>query len=357
MEIKVVTGANLGDEGKGLVSYCLARDAAERNHKILTVLFNGGAQRAHTAGGKVFHCLGTGSLMGSDTFYHEKFLLDPITLYITGETPIIDPRCRVILPCDVNRNRQKELARGENKHGSCGMGIFEASKRSAQEENCVRAESLQNTWNLYYKVKYMPTDGVPEDELYNMDIWMRAVDWVLRNCPMKKLEDVIMNYDTVIFEGGQGLLLDQSLIKLTPHLTPSSVGSYNIAGLINGLNCTTDVYYVSRPYMTRHGRGPMENECGKADINADIVDKTNQPNPWQDSLRFGFLDQFTLANRVQRDFVNYTNANAHLVFTQLNYTNGTIAADFDKREDIKKPYFITDIYGSYKEDEMSKLFI
>ena len=34
MEIKVVTGANLGDEGKGLVSYCLAKEAAEKNRPL-----------------------------------------------------------------------------------------------------------------------------------------------------------------------------------------------------------------------------------------------------------------------------------------------------------------------------------
>ena len=39
MEIKVVCGANYGDCGKGLVSGCLAREAAEKNHKTLTVFF------------------------------------------------------------------------------------------------------------------------------------------------------------------------------------------------------------------------------------------------------------------------------------------------------------------------------
>ena len=35
MEVKVVIGANAGDEGKGLVSGCLARQAMQENKKVL----------------------------------------------------------------------------------------------------------------------------------------------------------------------------------------------------------------------------------------------------------------------------------------------------------------------------------
>ena len=142
MEVKVVTGANLGDEGKGLVSYCLAKKKPQKrvirfSPSSLTAVLS-----VHIAGGKIFHCTGTGALVVPDTFYHERFVLDPMTLWLTGDSVIIDPDCRVVLPCDVMRNREKEIARGENKHGSCGMGIFEAVKRSANEEDAVYAGEL-----------------------------------------------------------------------------------------------------------------------------------------------------------------------------------------------------------------------
>lgn len=357
MEIKVVTGANLGDEGKGLTSYCLAKEAVEKGNKVLTVLFNGGAQRGHTAGGKVFHCSGTGALVGSDTFYHSKFLLDPITLWLTQERVIISPDCRVILPCDVVKNRNIEINRGSERHGSCGMGIFEASKRSKEKEFVLHASDLCDPWKLYPQVKtILQYFNTKEDELYNLDNWMRAVDWVRSNCIISYFEDIVNNYDTIIYEGGQGLLLDQSLIGFTKHLTPSSVGSYNIAEEINALNCKTDVFYVSRTYMTRHGRGPMEAECDKENINPDIVDRTNQYNDWQEGLRFGYLNQYSLAHRAEHDFARYKNADAHIIYTQLNYTDGLIAAKNGK-EAIVKPKFVTDIYGSWKEDTMSKLDI
>ena len=343
MEIKVVTGANLGDEGKGLVSYCLANEAVSKGHKVLTVLFNGCAQRAHTAGGQIFHCTGTGALVGSDTFYHERFVLDPMTLWITVENLIIDPACRVILHCDILINRAKEISRGENRHGSCGMGLFEAVKRSKNEEDTVYAGDLMFPYHLYKKVKRIMEKYPCElDDLYNLDNWMRAVDYVVKNCKFGGIMSILPHYDEIIFEGGQGLLLDQSHINETVHLTPSSVGSYNIANMINFLGVPTDIYYVSRTYMTRHGAGEMEAECKREEINPDIIDKTNMPNPWQGDLRFGYINQDTLTERVKKDFVAY-------------YTNGMIATGTNVREHIKRPDFVKSIIGSDKEDFMATL--
>lgn len=339
-----------------MVSGCLAKEAAEQKKKVLTVFYNGGAQRCHHSNGQDLHCVGAGNFFNGDTFYHERFVLDPMTLWLTGDSVIIDPDCRVVLPCDVMRNRAKEIARGENKHGSCGMGIFEAVKRSANEEDAVYAGELLFPYRLYEKVRrIMEKYPCAPDDLYNLDNWMRAVAYVTSNCQIKGLFSLLPLYDTVIFEGGQGLLLDQSHIKETVHLTPSSVGSYNIAKFINFIGEPTDIYYVSRTYMTRHGAGEMEVECKREDINPDIVDKTNMPNPWQGDLRFGYLNQDTLAERVKEDFKAYNHANAHMVFTQLNYTNGMIATGTNVREQIKRPEFVKSIIGSDKEDFMATL--
>ena len=358
MEVKVVVGSNYGDCGKGLVSGCLAKEAAEQKKKVLTVFYNGGAQRCHHSNGQDLHCVGAGNFFNGDTFYHERFVFDPMTLWLTGDRVIIDPDCRVVLPCDVMRNRAKEIARGENKHGSCGMGIFEAVKRSTNEEDAVYAGELLFPYRLYKKVRrIMEKYPCAPDDLYNLDNWMRAVAYVTSNCQFKGLFSLLPLYDTVIFEGGQGLLLDQSHIMETVHLTPSSVGSYNIAKFINFIGEPTDIYYVSRTYMTRHGAGEMEAECKREDINPDIVDKTNMPNPWQGDLRFGYLNQDTLAERVKEDFKAYNHANAHMVFTQLNYTNGMIATGTNVREQIKRPEFVKSIIGSDKEDFMKEILL
>ena len=358
-KVKVVIGANLGDEGKGLVSYCLGETAINSGERVLTVLYNGGAQRAHTARGRVFHCTGTSDFIGGDTYYHHKFLLDPITLWLTGETVYIDPRCRVILPCDVMRNRKKEISRGDNKHGSCGMGIFEASKRSTNPNYLVEAAELYDAYTLYNKVKRIQSeynDAFENDDLYNLDNWMRAVAYVTENCQIKTFGEIYPDYDTIIYEGGQGLLLDQSNVGDFPHLTPSSVGGYNIASDIAALNLPTSIYYVSRTYMTRHGAGPMEAECEKKDINSNIIDKTNEENPWQGKLRFGYLNTDSLYNRVQQDLSQYgSKVEANMVFTQLNYTDNKLCVGNNQLIEIAKPDFIHSVFGSDKEDNMFKV--
>ena len=357
MNVKVVTGANAGDEGKGMVAFSLAKEAISRNEKVLSVLYNGGVQRGHTANGQVVHCTGTGDLAGGTTFYDEHFVVDPIALWLTDTKVYIHPKCRIVIPCDVVRNRAKEIARGLSKHGSCGMGIFECVKRNKYEHLSIHAAELRDSFALYQKViniGNMLAKGLT-DEIYNIDNFMRAVDYVVKNCPMVELRDIMTDYDTLIFEGGQGLLLDQTNMGSFPHLTPSSVGSYNIHSIINNLGAeSTDIFYVSRSYMTRHGVGPMDAECKREDINPDIVDTTNIRNDWQDELRFGYIDTDKLYRRVRSDFSRYNDANLNMVFTQLNYTNGRIATGKGKFEDIVLPDFVDSLYLSDQKDVINK---
>lgn len=357
MNIKVVTGANAGDEGKGMVAYALAKEAMSRNEKVLSVLYNGGVQRAHTANGQVVHCTGTGDLTGGTTYYDHHFVVDPIALWITDTKVFIHPQCRIVIPRDVIQNRKKELARGVNKHGSCGMGIFECVKRNKKSLLKLAAKDMKDPIWLYERMVQIDSSDLfgVGDEVYNLDNFMRAADYVRKNCPIVELNDIIKDYDTLIYEGGQGLLLDQSNQGCFPYLTPSSVGSYNIGHQINGLKAdSVDVFYVSRSYMTRHGVGPMDAECKKEDINPDIIDATNIRNDWQDELRFGYLDTDKLYHRVQADFSRYENAKLNMVFTQLNYTKGGLAVGKDKFDEINVPVFVDGLYLSDQKDTINK---
>lgn len=352
MEIKVVTGANYGDEGKGMVSYALAKEAIQKNKRVLSVLYNGGIQRAHTAGGQIVHCTGTGDLVGGATYYDKMFLVDPIALWLTDTKVYIHPDCRVVLPCDVMRNREKEIARGAEKHGSCGLGIFECCKRSNTRFSLF-VKDFYDQFGLYQKIKQIEKEYLYElnDGLYTVDNFMRAVTYVLNNCAIGYLGEITPKFDVMIYEGGQGLLLDQQNMGDFPHLTPSSVGSYNIYNEINSSGANNvDIFYVSRSYLTRHGAGPMEEECAKDAINADIIDKTNMPNDWQGALRFGFLKTDSLYKRVYNDFKRYDTANLNMVFTQLNYTDGKLATSAGAFEEIVKPDFVNTLYLSDQKD-------
>lgn len=355
MKVQVVIGANYGDEGKGLVSGCLAREASLLNERTLTVFYNGTAQRAHTFEGEVHRCMAAGSKYGSDTFYYETFVVDPISLLITQAKPIIDPRCRVILPCDVIANRAKERKRGKDRHGSCGFGLFEAVARSRIPSFNLRIKDFlyPDVSNKLLKIKQYY--GKFDDEIYNDEILEAARRYIVKHCRVIPFENLLLeeNYDRIIFEGGQGLLLDQRNMQYFPHLTPSCPGSFFISMGINDLLSkeTPELFYVSRSYMTRHGAGPMKAECTKQEINPDIVDLTNEPNEFQGSLRFGKLDVDALNKRILADAAMYKNPKVNLVFTQLNYTAGKLETTQGRRE-IFAPDFVDNIYASDQKDQM-----
>ena len=86
-----------------------------------------------------------------------------------------------------------------------------------------------------------------------------------------------------------------------PHLTPSNTGIKNPLELIGSREADIEVCYVSRTYMTRHGAGRFDTECKKSDINSEIIDLTNVPNPYQDSIRYGTLDIYDLKERIEKD--------------------------------------------------------
>lgn len=359
-DVKVVIGANYGDEGKGLVSCCLAKEALDKANKTLIVLYNGGAQRGHTANGVVHHCTGAGTELGCDTYYAPRFMLDPIALWLSESKVYIDPLCRVVLPCDVANNRGKESARGSARHGSCGMGIFEASKRNGNPDDRLLARELFNDPVEFVRSRIrMISDkyGHSGDTVYNMHNFYDAVRWMRKNCICASLVDIQDEYQTVIFEGGQGLLLDQANQGGFPHLTPSSTGSRNVLGQVKQLRGIPDVYYVSRTYMTRHGAGKMLNECPKEAINPDIFDETNLPNEWQGELRFGFLSPDQQIRRIKRDFRNFygfKTKRLNLVYTQANFTDGKLAIGKGALMDILKPEGVDRVFVSDRKDGMER---
>jgi adenylosuccinate synthase len=107
----------------------------------------------------------------------------------------------------------------------------------------------------------------------------------------------------VIFEGAQGLLLDQDR-GFFPHVTRSNTGLRNVVVLAEEAGIgALDVTYATRAYMTRHGAGPLPGELPDQPY-AGIRDETNRPHRWQGSLRFALLDLDLLAGAVRADLAD-----------------------------------------------------
>ena len=144
--IKIVIGANFGDEGKGLMTDYFCHQAEQRNENCIVVLHNGGAQRGHTVttptGIKhIFHHFGSGTFCGADTYCSKDFILNPMIfsqefdeLKVLGYEPkvYIHPLCKITTPFDMILNQIIEEHRSGNRHGSCGVGIYETLLRTKE---------------------------------------------------------------------------------------------------------------------------------------------------------------------------------------------------------------------------------
>lgn len=333
MVIKVVIGANFGDEGKGLMTDYFCHQSTLRGEKSIVVLHNGGAQRGHTVvtpdGNRhVFHHFGSGTLVGADTYLSEEFVLNPMIFQQEWEElesmkaipkVYVNHTCRVTTPFDMILNQIIEESRDNARHGSCGMGIHETMIRdvcnypiemwfdSSDEAKRYYLKEIRNY--LSERLLDFGINKIPDNwkEIVNSDLlienFISELNFMGRNISIR-FDRLIEYYDCVVFENGQGLLLDQNNTAYYPHLTPSNTGIKNSLEIIAEMSCKPDieVCYVTRTYLTRHGAGRLDGECDKQEINPDMQDLTNVPNPHQGTLRYAKLVEKSLEERILKDF-------------------------------------------------------
>lgn len=349
-DVKFVIGANYGDEGKGLVSANLAAKAQQDNKKCLTILYNGGSQRGHTVEfgnfRHVYHHFAAGSEFGSDTYFHQDFLVNPMT-YVQEYNGIyecyMDARCRIVTPFDMIANQFAEQGR-DVRHGSCGMGIFETITRYNDGGGRMLTRKVGDLCNLINDSLYdYITDvqryyehrkGIRFDSIPGLDVeglkrhWVDDFNAMIDDVSIVydwSVKSLLNHYDVVIFEGGQGLALDMDNKADFPHLTPSNTGCKKMIPFIIdtlGENTPVELYYVTRSYLTRHGNGPMPN--GYLDYSMIEQDMTNHPNPWQGTLRLAGFTSKSIADmmgRIHKDkseTYSMDNVVCNLVVTHTN---------------------------------------
>jgi len=345
--IKAVIGANYGDEGKGLAVNYLTR-----NRDSLVVRHNGGAQSGHTVEVDdkryVFHEIGSGTFNGAHTFWDKTYHPDLYTFNkeywevqnLIGDRPRVyaDENALITTIDDVFLNCFKESAVGH--FGSCGMGIWECVCRNnagygitIRDVLTLKITELYDRLNYirenysklrlgYYLNKYGTNpnaDFYKEMLLDTNTMWNFAYNvkeakrhiYVVRG-----LGDIIDDYDDVVFETGQGLLLDGDYD--IDNGTPSKTGLFNIVNTLNGLGKHLDeAIYVTRTYLTRHGAGAFDNK-----IDVGFIDKTNVFNKWQGDIQYGaFGDIKDLEKRINAD-CTFAGIKPHLLVTHVDTTDG-----------------------------------
>ena len=353
-KVIAVIGSNFGDEGKGLATDYFCSKA----ENSLVIRHNGGAQAGHTVeyGEKrfIFHQLSSGSFRRADTYLAESFLPDMFKIEdeisdfysISGFVPKIyaDVNARVTTVDDVLVNMALETSRGENRHGSCGMGINEAVLRSdagfgitVGELSGMTAEQLVSRL-MYIRREYVTRrlkelglndTGEYGELLRSENVLINAAEGMLKGSeyivPVESPEKLFSDRERIVFEGAQGLLLDSENQRFAPHVTASHTGLYNPLSICKKSDLTLDMaVYVLRSYVTRHGAGPLPNECEPEKLGSIGADITNKENRWQGRIRYGFYESpEQLAENILGD-ISLWNGKTALFVTHLNETNGNV---------------------------------
>ncbi|MBR4413546.1 MAG: adenylosuccinate synthetase, partial [Lachnospiraceae bacterium] len=359
MKAHIVIGKNFGDEGKGLATDCFARLAKENNQSALAVRFNGGAQAGHTvdtvSGRFVFHELSSASFRKVDTYWAKDFLPDLYKLEeelesfkeLTGFAPKIfaHPFCRIVTIDDVLVNMAAETERGKDRHGSCGMGIYEAVVRSEKYPlylKDVKGKSSEELFlffkklrNEYYpdRIKELGISDTKENEylelLNNDNVLRNAAEGICHGPELIEIKEhsFLSEFDEIVFEGAQGLLLDTDNEEFAPHITASHTGAKAAVDICMEAGIKDiEVSYITRTYVTRHGAGTLPKEEEWPEYNLKISDATNVENPWQGIIRYApheSLDRFLQAVKEDLNTVEYP-VKKSIFITHLNETNNRI---------------------------------
>ncbi len=322
-----VAGLGYGDEGKGSICDFLTRNEGSN----LTVRYSGGAQCGHNAvteDGRhhTFSQFGSGTFAGARTFLSRFMIINPITFGYEAKhlesLGVADPLSLVTVeegalvtsPFHMAANRLREALRDHTRHGSCGMGIGETvAHHLSHPDEAVHVSDLAHPDVCHRKLV-----GLRKRLIEEMSAFLRhkhnphfATEWEML-LDGEFVDEVVQKYedfskrleivgaawlprflatknDAVIFEGAQGVLLDQDY-GWAPHNTWSDCTFANAENLVGSTPIHAKIGVI-RGYMTRHGAGPMvtENPCLPVPRG-----EHNTSGPWQHNFRVGHFDQLAI---------------------------------------------------------------
>jgi len=325
-----VIGANFGDEGKGLATDFFAR----HYNAAIVARGNGGAQAGHTvvAGDRrhVFGHIGSGAFAGVPTYLGSGFIVNPFMLdkefkeFGKRQRVYASPDCRVTTFYDMAINSLIELKRGQDRHGSCGMGINETVTRDAAGYRLDLRTIKDKAWTTKELVEGIRDHWVPARL---RDLGITREDFAgndqadlyfdMLNFSVEHIAEGLMHHaelmmtdnpkffighpDVVVVEGAQGLMLDEFLGDF-PHVTRS------VTGLASSIRAAAECgktairpVYMTRSYTTRHGAGDLLYEGLKITDKELETDATNVTNDWQGTIRYAPLNLHQLAWYIRED--------------------------------------------------------
>lgn len=361
---QIVIDIGFGDSGKGITTDFLCRI---KDKSKIVVRFSGGQQAGHNVKiGEVSHVhsnYGSGTLRGVPSYFTEHCTIYPLTIFREknvllqkGLFPVlyIHPLVNVTTPPDVafNRVRERKL-----NHGSCGLGVGATMSRNLNSgyklfgidllNESVLFEKIKSIYNYYIDLMSDITSDYSSDDILEFQEIYETEFFYFKNAIKKtpffiKSYEFLKNYEAIIFEGSQGILLDMDH-GIFPNVTYSNTTSKNALKICEKIGISDiEIYYSTRCYQTRHGDGWMSNREEIKLINNQ--DEINVYNKWQKDFKIGEIDYDLLNYALDVDNIYSEGLKKNLVVTCL-----------DQRPDFKFKYnkLITKFYhifNSYSPD-------
>jgi len=309
MPVRIITGAQWGDEGKGKITdfYAEKADVIGR--------FQGGNNAGHTLVVRdldgvphktVLHLVPSGILwpdkqcvIGAGVVVDPKELLQELVqleldgIEVSPERLRVAANAHVILPYHKALDEAREDALGESKIGTTRRGIgpcYEdrSARRGITMQELVDPDVLKekleamvpekNHMLSFFLHKHLKLDSVLE-EYVELGEKLRPYVGGARAC----VQQALANRENVLLEGAQGALLDISHGSY-PFVTSShTVSGAACTSLGFGPKHVTSVIGVAKAYSTRVGAGPfpteLDNELGEhlRTVGAEFGATTGRP--------------------------------------------------------------------------------
>jgi adenylosuccinate synthase len=345
----VVVDLGFGDAGKGTVVdwLCASRPVHPVHPVHAVVRFNGGGQAAHTVvlpDGRrhTFAQFGSGTLRpGVRTHLSRFMVVDPLALVMESDhlaaigvgdalaRLTVDAGAPLATPYHRAANRARELARGADRHGSCGMGVGETmAYLIAHPADAPLVGDCREPNLLRHKLSLLrdrlagdvgPLDAPPVDACVDAFTAFASAVSIVDAAHTARLLDA----GPVVFEGAQGVLLDE-WHGFHPYTTWSTTTFANAETLLAEAGHTAVRLGVLRTFTTRHGPGPLVTE----DPALDLPDPHNPANPWQGPFRVGHFD--AVAHRYALDVCGGVDALALTHLDVVDRSSGFVAGRGDR---------------------------
>jgi len=353
MPVRVVIGAQWGDEGKGKIVDLLS------DKTKYVVRYQGGANAGHTLkfDGKKFvlHLIPSGIFHpGTTCVIANGVVIDPIKLLeeieackAAGADPkgrlLVSETAHVILPYHKALDQARESARGEAaKIGTTGRGIGPAYVHKTARIG-LRMMDLLDTSTLREKINYALDDTNVLIELHGgQTIEPSEVVRQMVECgeQLKSyitntthvLHQALENDENILLEGAQGALLDldHGTYPFVTSSSPTSGGACTGSGIPP--TALTHVMGISKAYCTRVGNGPfpteLHNELGEEirRIGGEFGATTGRPR------RCGWVDLVALKYAARINGMNELTITKLDVLDHLEEVKACVAYKLDGRE-------------------------